>query len=497
MCLVYPYLRNVFYVSPLKSANEDDIDSYEVGDCVKLDDEDGTIGTIIKLNKKSVRISIGGEKTEMTVKFHEISKVSTISETNESNDDIEIEINEDIEKDESEMNKSIRKSIEVMIPMDTCLDVDEDDHVEQIMDGASSKTSEAKAPFTNSGMKNMIERAKISLFSPKPVSLSRRRLSSPKRIKTPINAKSTGKKSVFITTPSQQITPVSARKTVLANQSSTKKMPLSSAQKYTPRSIKEQPLSSTTGIEKTPVSGKKAPITPKSTKSQMLREEASLRKKRNFEEIQKQAQSEVDEFLQSSGVAIPPSRMEGAATSRVSTAPTPTNVNVSRRGGAKKGQVRSRSSTGIRKNSLSTVSTATSATKSKPKPKPNFDAIHAKEFSKSKSITNITPRDQHLNDRMTNALKQKLTSSMENERINNEKAFTSAVHAYNKSNIPDKFVKKSDGNAGPRKFKAKKMPNFGALHNKWVVKGANTSAAANIKENKPKNLVSGVSTFRF
>ena len=108
MCLVYPYLRNVFYVSPLKSANEDDIDSYEVGDCVKLDDEDGTIGTIIKLNKKSVRISIGGEKTEMTVKFHEISKVSTISETNESNDDIEIQINEDIEKDESEMNKSIR-----------------------------------------------------------------------------------------------------------------------------------------------------------------------------------------------------------------------------------------------------------------------------------------------------------------------------------------------------------------------------------------------------
>ena len=99
---------------------------------------------------------------------------------------------------------------------------------------------------------------------------------------------------------------------------------------------------------------------------------------------------------------------------------------------------------------------------------------------------------------MTNALKEKLTSSLSTTNSSNKNtAFT--LGAYNKSNIPEKFVKKSQSTDQPFVFKAKKLPNFKASHNKWAVKGANTSAtgAAAVNsnnENKPKNLVS---TFRF
>lgn len=487
--------------SETKSADE--LESYEIGDLVKLDDESSTIGEIVKINKKSVRIAIRDDRSEMTVKFHEISKIPATNKSDEQSDDMEIETENDEEHEENEMNKSIRKSIETMIPIDICLDADEDEEIENAKAEAADADADAdaengKESFTNSDMRSIIENVKSSLFSPKPIPLSKRKLTSPKRVKTPATAKSV-KKSVSIASPLQQSTSTSTRKSVLSRQSNANKVSLSvDATNSTPSIEKKQSLGGAVKISKTPISGKKVAITPKSTKSQMLREEASMRKKRNYEEIQKQAQSEVDDFLQSSGVVIPPSTTTSVASSRVSTAPTPMNVNVSRRGGVKN-FVRSRSSCGIRKNSISSISTTTSATKSKSKPKPNFDAIHAKEFSKGKPITNITPRDQQLNDKMTNALKQKLTSSLTNNNDTlKDKAFTTAVTAYNKSNIPGKFVKnKSNDDTAPRKFKAKKMPNFGALHSKWTVKGANTSAASSIKENKPKNLVSGVNTFKF
>lgn len=492
-----------------KEEAEAEAETFEIGDTVGLIDDNAKMGVVIKVNKKSVRITMDDTQKEMTLKFHEIVKMKGPATGDEM--DIEVSAGEQ-QEEEMAVNKSIRMSIESMIPLDTCLDVDGEEEREEEVETVEVTTN--STPFSarknnnlsNSGMKSIIESTKNSLFSPKPVKI-KKSLSSPKRVfvsktptsktplsritpvksKTPLTGAGTSKKMVSISAASPMTQEAS---------SSRKSLKMQDVAATTPTSIMKSKSIGSTGAIRTPVGEKRAaPVTPKSTKSQLLRQEASLRKKRIFEEIQRQAQSEVDEFLQSSGVAVPPSS-KAIPASRVSTAPTPVHVN-SRRGAKGKEFTRSRSSSGIRKNSLASNGSIAGSVKSstKAKPKPNFDKMHQKEFGKSKSITNITPRDQHLNDKMTNALKQRLTSSLSTTDTSDKNtAFT--LGAYTKSNIPEKFTKKTQSIDQPYVFKAKKLPNFKASHNKWAVKTANTSAAGAAvlnntvnNENKPKNLV--------
>lgn len=119
----------------------------------------------------------------------------------------------------------------------------------------------------------------------------------------------------------------------------------------------------------TPSSLRRPSIAPSTTKSQVLRHEASLVKKRNFDEIQKQAQQEVDDFLLSSSISKP-------RTAPMSGRKPSSNVSVRP----------AKSAPTLRK------SVGKPEQNYKSKPVPDFNGQHAKQFSKQKSITNIVPR---------------------------------------------------------------------------------------------------------
>lgn len=100
-----------------------------------------------------------------------------------------------------------------------------------------------------------------------------------------------------------------------------------------------------------------------------------------------QAQSEVEGFIEAASIQRP---VTTGSSSHKATVPTPLNNNVSvrakGRGSTGRETQRSRSSTGMRK------SISSRGQHFKPKPAPDFNAQHAKHFSKQKSITNIVPR---------------------------------------------------------------------------------------------------------
>ena len=89
---------------------------------------------------------------------------------------------------------------------------------------------------------------------------------------------------------------------------------------------------------------------------------------------------------------------------------------------------------------------------------------------------------------MTSALKKKLHASASSKtEVTVQNAFT--LGPYDKSNIPEKFVKKTNDSAtGLTKFKAKPMPNFSKIHKSSKLAYVKNSLKENISIG-PKNLV--------
>lgn len=224
---------------------------WNIGDEVQM--SDGKHGVITRLNKKSARLQLAANGKEVTVKFEDIFKPPASVCVKEADDFTE------------DLKDHIAKLIPMNIPLDASVDMIEDEI--EVTEEREAEVPPEKSP--------VVVRNYADAYG--PFSHSHELLS--------IIAKT---KAIF--SPQQRVeragTPYKLCGTPAIRISSCRKV-----FKINKETLVRLSFGFYFHRQATPSSLRKPSIIPSSTKSQTLRQEASLVKKRNFEEIQKQVHS--------------------------------------------------------------------------------------------------------------------------------------------------------------------------------------------------------------